>query len=193
MRRDRVRPAPFPVAEGATTTYTVRIDKSYPTLAPAVTPDPVLLRGRVAVAPHATDAVSGIASSACGRVSSATVGRHTVTCTATDSAGNATSADVDYTVLYRARFLAPTVAPLLVNSLKPRHDTLLRFRLTDAARVPVSSTAAVTAVTAKATSCTRFDTDPTGGTSVLNRSLRYSSRAGGYELSWRAPISGARR
>jgi hypothetical protein len=45
-----------------TAAYTVKVDKTAPSLNPAVSPDPVLLNGALTVTPGATDAISGVAS-----------------------------------------------------------------------------------------------------------------------------------
>jgi hypothetical protein len=89
---------------GNTTTSpptTVRIDSVAPTLAPWV-PSTLLLGASAAAKPGAADAGgSGLDSSTCGALETATIGRRTVTCTATDRAGNTTTISRSYTVLAR--------------------------------------------------------------------------------------------
>lgn len=62
------------------------------------------LAGRVAlsltVSPNASDALSGVDTQSCGALDSSTVGLKTVTCTATDKAGNTGSATPGFTVQY---------------------------------------------------------------------------------------------
>ncbi|MEZ4864024.1 MAG: Ig-like domain-containing protein [Caldilineaceae bacterium] len=83
----------------ASNVVTVKIDKTKPTLAPAVTPNPVILNGAASAVAGAADALSGLASESCDPVGTTTAGNPTVTCTATDVAGNNNSADVSYVVL----------------------------------------------------------------------------------------------
>ncbi|MGH2375123.1 MAG: hypothetical protein ACRDIC_16850, partial [bacterium] len=63
---------------------TIKRDATAPTLAPTVSPDPVELNGSATASPNATDATSGVAVSACDPVDTASVGVHSVDCTATD-------------------------------------------------------------------------------------------------------------
>lgn len=79
-------------------TATVKIDETSPTLSPSVSPNPVAVGSSATASPGAADSLSGIASSSCGSVSTATAGVFTVTCTATDNAGNTASATTSYTV-----------------------------------------------------------------------------------------------
>ncbi|HSV39592.1 MAG TPA: VCBS repeat-containing protein [Nocardioidaceae bacterium] len=84
---------------GLPTNTTVKIDGTAPELAPTITKS-VLVQGEVAsAAAHATDATSGVASSGCDPVVSSAVGSFSVTCMATDNAGNAATEDVPYTVI----------------------------------------------------------------------------------------------
>jgi hypothetical protein len=76
------------------------VDQTAPTVSPVVTPNPVLLGASATVAANATDATSGIASSSCGTLDTQTTGVKSVTCQATDVAGNGAAATVSYTVAY---------------------------------------------------------------------------------------------
>jgi hypothetical protein len=78
---------------------TFQVDGSGPILDPAVSPD-VIYQGSVATAsPNASDSVSGVAAQSCDAVPTDIVGDHSVQCSATDNAGNLTSAGVNYSVL----------------------------------------------------------------------------------------------
>jgi hypothetical protein len=90
--------------------FTALVDKLAPTLAPTVSPDPVELGGTATASPNAGDAHSGIATESCDPVDTSTLGTHTVSCTATDVAGNTTTQDVSYTVV-QTDASAPTAAP----------------------------------------------------------------------------------
>lgn len=78
---------------------TVNIDKTAPTLNPIVSPNPVPLYGAATVTSGATDALSGLAAQSCGALDTSTAGSKSVTCTATDNAGNTNSASASYAVL----------------------------------------------------------------------------------------------
>ena len=88
---------------------TIKIDKTDPTLAPTVTPNPVAQGETATAAANATDAISSIASQGCGTPSTATLGPATVDCTATDNAGNTATAQVSYTVSPGCNGLVATI------------------------------------------------------------------------------------
>ncbi|HET9220935.1 MAG TPA: hypothetical protein VFO07_00440, partial [Roseiflexaceae bacterium] len=77
----------------------INIDTTAPTLAPTVSPSPVRLGSPASASPNATDALSGIASQSCGPLDTSSLGLKSVSCTATDSAGNSASASISYEVL----------------------------------------------------------------------------------------------
>ncbi len=82
----------------ATTSITVKVDRTAPALAPTATPSTVTVGGSVMLTPNATDAASGIASQSCDAAPTATPGVKAVTCRATDRAGNSATSTVTYTV-----------------------------------------------------------------------------------------------
>ena len=77
---------------------TVKIDETPPTLNPYVSPDPVAPNGTATATSGAADALSGVASQSCGAVVTSSIGTQSVTCTATDNAGNSSSATTNYIV-----------------------------------------------------------------------------------------------
>jgi hypothetical protein len=81
---------------------TVQVDKTAPTLAPSVSPGTLGLNGSATASANATDSGSGIASSSCGDVDTSALGTFTVTCKATDNAGNTASDTATYSVTGRA-------------------------------------------------------------------------------------------
>jgi hypothetical protein len=86
----------------ATSSPAVKIDKTPPSLNPTLSAATIYLNQTgVTASPNATDATSGVASSSCGVIDASTVGDHTVTCTATDNAGNSNSSTIHYTVGYK--------------------------------------------------------------------------------------------
>jgi hypothetical protein len=76
----------------------VWIDKTPPTLSPVVSPNPVALNGTATATAGAADALSGVASQSCGAVLTGSPGTASVTCTATDNAGNTSSTSASYVV-----------------------------------------------------------------------------------------------
>jgi hypothetical protein len=85
------------------------IDLLGPSLAPTITPATILLHGTATTTPHATDTTSRVSTQSCGSVDTSTAGAHTLTCTATDNAGNSTTTSVAYVVQYKMLgFFSPT-------------------------------------------------------------------------------------
>jgi hypothetical protein len=81
-----------------TESVTVERDATKPVLAPSVAT--ALQQGSAATASAgATDATSGVASSSCDTVGTSALGPETITCTATDAAGNSATASTS-TVVY---------------------------------------------------------------------------------------------
>ncbi len=77
----------------------IKIDKTAPTLNPGVSPNPIVLNGTATVTSGAADTLSGLASQSCSALNTSTIGTKTVTCTATDNAGNTSTASASYTVI----------------------------------------------------------------------------------------------
>jgi hypothetical protein len=95
---------------------TVKRDATDPTFAPSVSPNPVLLNGSANATSGAADTLSGIATQSCDAVDTSTVGPQTVSCTATDLAGNTATANADYSVIYNfAGFFQPVENMPIVN------------------------------------------------------------------------------
>ncbi len=108
----------------------IQIDKTAPTLTASVTPNPVHLNGSAAVTADASDAGSGVATQTCGAVSTNTVGEKTVTCTATDHAGNTTVISVPYHVIFNfSGFLPPVNVPPYLNQMNSGRAVPIKFSL----------------------------------------------------------------
>lgn len=80
----------------------ISIDQTAPTLAPSVSPDPVALNGSATASPNASDSGSGLASASCDPVDTSAYGDFTVSCSATDKAGNTATATASYEVAVQA-------------------------------------------------------------------------------------------
>jgi hypothetical protein len=149
--------------------------------------------------PAASDALSGQATVACAPPSSSlfAVGHTTVTCTATDAAGNAGHSTFDVFVQFGgyvfSGYLQPVDGPPTVNTGKSGKTYPVKWQLRDSAGNFVTALSAVTDITAKATSCSSFTTDPTDAletTVTGGTSLRYDSTANQYIYNWSTPGKG---
>ncbi len=109
---------------------TIKRDATAPTLAPAVTPNPVPLNGSATATPNAADVLSGLAMSSCGSVNTSSVGPQSVTCTASDHAGNSASATAAYSVIYNfSGFFQPVDTLPTFNSVKAGSSIPVKFSL----------------------------------------------------------------
>ncbi len=127
---------------GSTSFGPIKIDKTAPTLASSVSPNPVYLNGTAIATANATDSGSGIATQSCGTLTTNTVGTKTVTCTATDNAGNTATKTVSYKAIYRFDgFLQPINdtghtqicgSPCAVSIFKGGSTVPVKFQLKDA-------------------------------------------------------------
>jgi hypothetical protein len=166
---------------------TVQIDTTSPALAPTVSPDVVLLGGTATVTANATDALSGLASQSCGALDTSTVGSKSVTCTATDNAGNTASASVSYGVVYAfTGFLNPVDNLPVWNVAKAGQAVPFRWHVADAIGNPVTNLVSVT-VTAVTYNCALGTTDnqledyAAGGSGLQNLGN------GDYQFNWATP------
>ncbi len=108
----------------------IKIDKTAPALAPVVTPNPVVLNGSATAVPGATDTGSGVATQSCSPISTATVGVKTVSCTATDVAGNTSTASASYQVIFVfTGFFDPVKNPPVMNQVNSGRSVPIKFSL----------------------------------------------------------------
>lgn len=174
--------------------YAVAVDKTAPTLSPAVSPGSILLSGTATVTSGAADALSGLAVEGCGALDTATPGTKTVFCTASDNAGNSNSASATYVVNYSfSGFLAPVNDSPVVNTGKAGRTYPVKWQLRDANNAYISSLNAVTSVAYKATSCSAFSGDWTDALETATAggtSLRYDSASNQFVYNWATPGQG---
>ncbi len=108
----------------------IRIDKTAPSLAPTVSPTPVLLGGSAAAWPNATDGLSGVDTASCGTPDTSSIGPKSVECTATDKAGNLATATASYNVIYNfAGFFRPIENNGVFNQVKAGSAIPVKFSL----------------------------------------------------------------
>ena len=172
----------------------VAVDTTKPTLSPSVSPCSVLLNGTATVTSGAADALSGVDVDGCGALDTTTPGTKTVACTATDNAGNSTSASATYIVNYNfSGFLEPVNDSPVVNTGKAGRTYPVKWQLRDGNNAYVTSLDAVTSVTYKATSCSAFSGDPTDAletSTAGGTSLRYDFASNHYVYNWATPGQG---
>ena len=176
---------------GGTNTQAVRIkrDATAPTLAPTVSPNPIFLNATASAAPNANDATSGIASSSCATLNTATVGNKIVSCTATDRAGNVATTNASYAVMYQfVGFTAPVDGNSVLNVAKVAKIVPVRWRLLNAAGAPITNLSSATVtVTVADLAC------PSGGTvddlEEIGKGAAGLQNLGNgyYQFNWEAP------
>lgn len=179
----------------ASRSVTIKRDATAPVLSPAVAPAPVVLHGAAAAAPGAADVMSGVASASCAPVDTSTVGPHTVTCIASDVAGNTATASLAYPVLYSTgaclgepghSVLAP-LSPTGVNLAKAGSTIPVKFRVCDALGVSIGDAGVVsgfsgTGPTVSTSSFSAFRWDPVAQQWIFNLSTK-SMATGSYTYS----------
>ncbi len=180
------------VASGA-----FKYDKTPPTLNPTISPNPPIIGGTATASPNAQDALSGVASQSCDPVNTATAGPKSLTCRATDNAGNQTSIQVNYTVGYKVTTVSPTLGPPGLNNLYPTGIgpwyTTAKWKLTNASGAAITAAGTVTAVryapmTCGATVPTYSDSLPmAGGFSSTNP--RYDLLQAAWLFNWQLPTT----
>lgn len=173
---------------------TVKIDKTGPDLDGGVDPNPVLLNGSADAAAAATDDVSGVVSQSCDAVDTSSVGKHTVSCTATNGAGLTTTADVAYQVIYGFDgFLQPVNdtghtltcgLPCPTSTFKGGSTIPVKFDLTDANGVSVEPASAPLWITPRMGAQTSAEVDELDMTETATTDITYQLRGGHYSYNW---------
>jgi hypothetical protein len=145
--------------------------------------------GKVAPAPTctATDAVSGPAGCVVTGYAT-TVGKHTLTATATDRAGRTATTTQSYLVLpWLARgFAQPVDMGGVLNVTKAGSTVPVRFELY-AGLSKVTSTSAVTMSSTPITCNPKARTDTVETVTSGSTSLAYDSKAGSFLYTWKTP------
>ena len=116
----------------------LNIDQTPPMVHPSVSPEPLLVGATALVSAGASDALSGIRTAACGAVDTGTVGTRSVSCAATDRAGNTSSGTASYRVTYRICPIDDLRKPARSGSTVP-----IKIQLCDASGLNVSASSVV--------------------------------------------------
>jgi hypothetical protein len=138
----------------------VFVDLTPPTLNPTVSPNPVTFGGAATAKANATDATSLVASQSCGSINTSILGQNqTVSCSATDNAGNSATATATYAVQYASSGICIDAPGRLVlqpvNSdgssvFKKGNSVPVRFRVCDAAGKSIGTAGVVLATSSLA-------------------------------------------
>jgi YVTN family beta-propeller protein len=163
--------------ESTVQSASVNLDQTPPSLAPTLSTATIYLnQSGVTASANATDATSGVASSSCGTVDTSTAGDHTVTCTATDNAGNTNSATIHYTVQYKiGAFLSPTPR----SRWKAGQTVPIKITLTDVNGALISNTEA-----AGLASACRVTFSASGAQSKTAQCMKYDSTNHQFIYNW---------
>ncbi|HET9323163.1 MAG TPA: PxKF domain-containing protein, partial [Gaiellaceae bacterium] len=125
----------------------IYIDTTGPVLSPTVTPNPVVLNGTATASANASDPTSGVASQRCDPVVTSAVGTFTVTCTATDVAGNTSTATATYTVVFASGICLGEPSHAILQPInadgssvfRQRSTVAVKFRVCDAAGLAIDA------------------------------------------------------
>jgi hypothetical protein len=168
----------------ASQSVTIKRDATKPALAPSVSPNPVLLNGTATASANASDGTSGIATQNCNAVGTSSVGTKTVSCTATDNAGNTSTASVNYQVHYAFSGLQAPVNPDALNVAKAGQSIPLKFHVTDSTGTAVTNLTAVS-VTSTSVACGTVNavSDPVEAYATGKSGLQYLGD-GTYQFNW---------
>jgi hypothetical protein len=169
----------------------IKIDKTGPSLSPSVSPNPVYLNGSATATAGAIDSGSGIATQSCGLVDTSAVGSKTVTCTATDVAGNIASASAPYRVNFNFMgFFDPVKNTPIMNQMSAGRAVPLKFSLSGNQGLAIFATGSPTSRQVQCSTLNPIDAvdqTMTAGSS----SLSYDSTTGLYTYVWKTDKSWA--
>jgi hypothetical protein len=162
-----------------------KYDATAPSLVPSVSPNPVPLNGSAIASPNANDALSSVASASCGAPTTSSVGTKSVSCSATDTAGNTANANASYTVIYDfSGFFQPIDNLPILNSMKAGSAVAVRFSLAGNQGLSVLAAGSPTAQQIACGPAAAVD-DVEQTVSVGNSSLSYDATSGQYSYTWK--------
>jgi hypothetical protein len=177
------------VGGSANQSVTIKRDATPPVLNPTVSTSSISLGAVATASANASDATSGVASQSCDAVDTTSVGAHTITCAATDNAGNTNTATVTYSVGYQFDGFANPVSNDAPNVAKAGRAIPLKFRVTDSNGAPVT-TVTIATITSVSLSCAsgassgeELDEYAAGASGLQNLGDGY------YQINWKTPSS----
>jgi hypothetical protein len=170
-------------AESPVVSAGLKRDATAPTLAPTLSSTSVVV-GQIGVtaAPNASDATSGVASASCGAVDATTPGAQSVTCTATDNAGNTASTSLAYVVEYG---MLGFFSPAPQSRWKVGQTVPIKLALGNAAGVRITDAEGI----ALGRSC-RLTFSASGAQSTGPTCLKYDAAKDQFIVNWRLAKTG---
>ncbi len=160
-----------------------KVDRTAPNLSPTLSATVVQIgQTGVSASPNATDTTSGVASSSCGAIDSSSPGAKTVTCTATDKAGNTSSVDLAYVVEYR---IIGFFSPIPNSKWKVGQTVPVKIALGDAAGTRISDAEA-----ARLASACRVRFSASGAQTVAAQCLKYDPAKHQFLNGWKLAKNG---
>lgn len=173
----------------ASTSTTIKLDKTAPTGTPTLSNNRPLLNEVVTVSANGVDALSGVASESCEAAATGTVSlaQKRLNCTITDEAGNVAVRPVAYRVIYGFSGFVDTVFnPGWWNSAATGQNITFKFRVFGAGNAPVTDlTTASFSSTSVACPASIRNATPTSASPV---GLVHVGD-GNYEFTWTTPAS----
>jgi hypothetical protein len=164
--------------ESPVVSATLKIDQTAPTLGPTLNVGTPIMIGQAGVtaSPNATDLTSGVASSSCGAVDTSTPGPQTVSCTATDNAGNTGTGSVTFVVEYR---ILGFFSPVPGSKWRAGQTVPIKIAISGAAgRLSDSEASAL------AQAC-RVKFSATGAQTVAGQCLKYDAATDQFVFTWK--------
>lgn len=163
--------------------FTFKIDKTAPVLSVTMPPAQLFLNASHNFNLNATDALSGIASQSCGAIDTGSLGTRTVTCIATDRAGNSASRSATYRVVYDfVPLSAPLSNPAELYLVEAPRSVPFEWRVRDANGVAITN-ATLTQTLVTPVSCPStgvpLSTPPAGETNTFE-----NLGSGRYRRNW---------
>jgi hypothetical protein len=172
-------------AESPPVSVTFKLDDTAPTLSPTLSGTTVVVgQTGVTASPNATDPTpgSGVANAGCGAVDTSTPGVHTVTCNATDNAGNSGGATLTYVVQYR---ILGFFSPVPRSKWKAGQTVPVKVALADLAGTRISDSAAA----ALAAAC-RVRFSVSGAQTLAAQCMKYDAGADQFVYTWKLAKNG---
>ena len=156
-----------------------KLDATAPTLSPTLSASSPIVVGQAGVtaSPNASDATSGVASSSCGSVDTSSPGVGTVTCTATDNAGNTSSVDLAYVVEYR---ILGYFSPVPLSKWKVNQGVPVKVALGDGDGIRISDSEGA----ALASDC-RVMFSASGAQAQEPACMKYDARKDQFVYNWK--------
>ena len=169
-----------------------RIDRKAPSVQCFHAPSFLLNSGTATVSATVTDAGSGSASpTVTTNADTSSPGSHSVPLVGTDKVGNSTTRSCSYEVVYNfSGFLQPVDNPTIVNGGKAGKKYPVKWRLSDAGGVNVSSLSSFRALELKPTSCDAFAVEPIDALEIdttAGAGLRYDTSTSQFIYNWATP------